>query len=78
MIIGIYGESNSGKTTLVEKLILALIEKGYKVGSVKNIHIEDFSIDTQGKDTWKHSRAGARVVVARSKNEGPWAGGWYH
>ena len=69
MILGIYGETKSGKTTLVERLIGALREKGYKVGSVKNIHVEDFTIDTEGKDTWKHSRAGAEVVVARSKDE---------
>lgn len=69
MILGIYGESKSGKTTIIERLIGALRENGYKVGSVKNIHIEDFSMDTEGKDTWKHSRAGAWIVVARSKDE---------
>ncbi len=69
MILGIYGESNSGKTMLVERLTRALREKSYKVGSVKNIHAENFTIDTEGKDTWKHTRAGADVVVARSKNE---------
>lgn len=69
MILGIYGESKSGKTTLVEKLIKALKEKGYRVSSVKKIHIQDFTIDTEGKDTWKHSKAGAQVVVAQSQNE---------
>jgi molybdopterin-guanine dinucleotide biosynthesis protein B len=69
MILGIYGESKSGKTTLVEKLIKAMKEKGYRVGSVKNIHIENFTIDTEGKDTWKHSRVGAEVVVANSQKE---------
>ncbi len=69
MILGIYGESKSGKTTLVEKLIKALKEKGYRVGSVKNIHIENFTIDTEGKDTWKHSKAGAEIVVANSQKE---------
>ena len=69
MILGIYGESNSGKTTLVEKLIRALKEKGYKVGSVKYIHEKNFTIDTEGKDTWKHSKAGTEVVVAHSENE---------
>lgn len=69
MILEIYGESKSGKTTFVEKLIEVLIEKGYKVCSVKKIHAQDFTIDTEGKDTWKHSRAGAQVVVAQSQNE---------
>jgi len=69
MILGIYGESNSGKTTLIVKLISSLKEKGFKVGSVKNIHTKDFTIDTQGKDTWRHKKAGAEIVVARSENE---------
>jgi molybdopterin-guanine dinucleotide biosynthesis protein B len=50
-------------------LILALKEKGYRAVSVKNIHIENFSIDTEKKDTWRHSRAGSEAVVARSENE---------
>ncbi len=69
MILGIYGKSKSGKTTLVEKLIKTLVERGYKVGSVKSIHVEDFSIDTEGKDTRRHSQAGAELVVARSEDE---------
>jgi molybdopterin-guanine dinucleotide biosynthesis protein B len=69
MILGVYGKSKSGKTTLVVKLISALKEKGYKVGSVKHIHIEDFTIDTEGKDTWEHTRAGSEVVVAHSEKE---------
>lgn len=69
MILGIYGESKAGKTTLVERLIGALREKGYKVCSVKKIHTQDFTIDTEGKDTWKHTKAGAQVVVAQSQNE---------
>lgn len=69
MILGIYGESKSGKTTLVEKLIKDLKEKDYGACSIKNIHIENFTIDTEGKDTWKHSKAGAQVVVAQSQNE---------
>ena len=69
MILGIYGKSNSGKTTLVEKLITALKEKGYKVASAKNIHVENFSMDSEGKDTWRHSKAGAEVVVANSEDE---------
>ncbi len=69
MILNIYGPSNSGKTQLAEKLIAALREKDYSVGTVKNIHVEDFSIDTEGKDTWRHHRAGAEMVVANSEDE---------
>lgn len=69
MILNVYGPSNSGKTTLVEKLITALREKDYSVGTVKNIHVGDFSIDTEGKDTWRHHKAGAEMVVANSEDE---------
>jgi molybdopterin-guanine dinucleotide biosynthesis protein B len=69
MILNFYGPSNSGKTQLVEKLIAALREKDYSVGSVKNIHVGDFSIDTEGKDTWRHHIAGAEIVVANSADE---------
>ena len=69
MILNIYGPSNSGKTQLVEKLVTALRERDYSVGTVKNIHVEGFSIDTEGKDTWRHYKAGAEMVVANSEDE---------
>ncbi len=69
MILCIYGESKTGKTTLISRLIGELKKKGYEVGAVKNIHIEGFTIDTEGKDTWEHTHSGAQVVVARSGDE---------
>ncbi|HOO55875.1 MAG TPA: molybdopterin-guanine dinucleotide biosynthesis protein B [bacterium] len=55
-------KSNAGKTTLVEKLIAALTGEGYKVGSIKfTSHV--FDPDTEGKDTWKHTRAGAYATA---------------
>ena len=67
-VIGICGYHNSGKTTLIEKLIKLLKNDGYKIATIKNIP-KKFSIDTEGKDTWKHSEAGASVVVASSPDE---------
>jgi len=67
-VIGICGYHNSGKTTLIEKLIKWLKNDGYKIATIKNIP-KKFSIDTEGKDTWKHSEAGASVVVASSPDE---------
>jgi molybdopterin-guanine dinucleotide biosynthesis protein B len=69
MILGFYGNSNSGKTTLVVEVIKALKDKGYKVGSLKHIHEENFTIDTQNTDTWKHTQAGSEIVVGHSKKE---------
>ena len=62
MIIGIYGYQDSGKTTLAEDVIIQLSEKGYRVSSVKHSpHKEE--IDEEGKDSWRHSKAGSDPVV---------------
>lgn len=68
MILGIYGHHNTGKTGLVERLIRELTLKGLRVASVKNIPRE-FSLDSEGKDTWRHREAGAGAVTASSLNE---------
>ena len=56
-VVGFYGKSNSGKTTLVTKLIEKLSNEGFKVASVKMTD-KEISIDSKQKDTWKHSKAG--------------------
>lgn len=57
-IVLIVGKSNSGKTTLMEKLIRELSARGFRVGSVKHTH-DKFNFDKQGKDSWRHKNAGA-------------------
>jgi len=69
MIIGVYGEKDSGKTTLVERLVRGLVKKDYRVGTIKHIHYDDFSVDTEGRDTWKHKNSGASIVVSSAPNE---------
>lgn len=68
MIIGIYGYSKSGKTTLIENLVKELSKK-YKVATIKHISEKNFSIDKEGKDTFRHRKAGASLTVAFSGNE---------
>ena len=53
MIIGIYGYPDAGKTQFVERLIDALVKKGYGVSSVKHTPHEK-TIDGEGKETWRH------------------------
>ncbi len=67
-IITIVGKSNSGKTTLIERLISRLTERGYKIGSVKHVH-DGFEMDKEGKDSWRHKQAGAAgtLVLTRDK-----------
>ena len=58
-IIAVVGRTNSGKTTLIEKLIPALARRGYRVATIKHHHHGDFEADHPGKDSWRHARAGA-------------------
>jgi len=53
----------------MEFVTSGLTTLGFKVGVAKHIHAEGFTIDTEGKDTWRHARAGARVVIGVSPNE---------
>ncbi|AEG59666.1 molybdopterin-guanine dinucleotide biosynthesis protein B [Desulforamulus ruminis] len=62
IVVSLVGCSNSGKTTLLEKLIQSLKDKGYRVGTVKH-HRGAFELDIPGKDTWRHAQAGADVVA---------------
>lgn len=63
------GHKESGKTTVVEDLVKELVNRDYKVGTIKHIPQKDFSLDTPETDTWRHARAGSEKVVALSPNE---------
>ena len=69
-IIGISGWSGNGKTTLLTRLIPALLERGYTVSSIKHAH-HKFDIDTPGKDSYRHREAGAQEVLISSSSR--WA-----
>lgn len=68
-VIQFKGFSKSGKTTVIESLIGYLTDNGSKVTAIKNIHIDSFTIDTPGKNTWKFSQAGADPVVSMAESE---------
>lgn len=61
--VAIVGRHNSGKTTLVVKLIEELSSRGLDVGSVKHHHHDRFEIDIPGKDSYRHRHAGASETV---------------
>jgi len=69
VIVAVVGSSNSGKTTAVEALIRGLSKRGYAVASAKHIPDPKFTIDTEGKDTWRHIKAGASTVLSVAPNE---------
>jgi molybdopterin-guanine dinucleotide biosynthesis adapter protein len=65
-VIGVAGFKNSGKTTLVEKLVGHLTNQGYRVSTVKHAH-HSFDIDHEGRDSFRHRKAGAAEVAVISK-----------
>ena len=64
-IISIVGNSGSGKTTFIEKLIPELKRCGLKVGTIKH-DVHGFEMDKPGKDSWRHKQAGASTTVISS------------
>jgi len=67
-IISIVGKSDSGKTTLIEKLVPELTRRGYRIATVKH-DVHGFEVDQEGKDSWRHKQAGAHTVVISSPNK---------
>lgn len=60
--------SNLGKTTLIEKIVKDLKNRGYKVGVIKH-DAHQFQIDYPGKDSYRFTEAGADNVVITSDNK---------
>ncbi|MGI9401729.1 MAG: molybdopterin-guanine dinucleotide biosynthesis protein B [Rhizobiaceae bacterium] len=69
-IIGITGWKNSGKTTMVAALVSELTARGFTVSTVKHAH-HSFEIDQEGRDSWKHRKAGAKETALVSSRR--WA-----
>ena len=69
-VIGITGFKNSGKTTLVERLVAEFTRRGLNVSTIKHAH-HAFDIDHKGRDSFRHRKAGAREVAVISRNQ--WA-----
>ncbi len=69
-MIQVAGFSNSGKTTLVEKLVISFTKENFKVGTLKHHgHGGELTSLDYGKDSWKHREAGAVVSGAVSKGQ---------
>ncbi len=62
LAVAFSGPSNSGKTTLIEKLILVLAPK-YKITAIKHDPKNKAIFDTEGKDSYRFFQAGANVIV---------------
>ena len=67
-VIGFYGYSNSGKTSLIERLIGDLRAEGLRVAAVK-ISDQALSLDQPGKDSDRYAQAGANGVALAGRAE---------
>ena len=64
-VLAVSGLHNSGKTTLLEKLLPALRSRGLKVGVIKHDG-HDFTPDVPGTDSFRLREAGAEGVAVFS------------
>ena len=67
--ISFVGRHNSGKTTLIERVIAELVARGHDIGSIKHHHHANFDIDHPGKDSYRHRAAGATETVIASPTQ---------
>jgi len=61
-IVSVVGKSESGKTTLLEKLIPELKSRGYRVATIKHAP-HGGSFDEPRKDSWRHIQAGSEATA---------------
>jgi molybdopterin-guanine dinucleotide biosynthesis protein B len=62
-VIGVVGWKDSGKTLVVERLVMSLVRRGFCVGTVKHVH-EAPALQPAAKDSAKHLDAGAEIAIA--------------
>lgn len=67
-VVSIVAKSGTGKTTLLEKLITEMNQRGYKIGVIKH-DAHRFDIDHEGKDSWRLTQAGADTMVISSSEK---------
>jgi len=65
-VFGVTGWKNSGKTTLMERLVAEICRRGFTVSTIKHAH-HNVDVDQPGKDSYRHRQAGASEVILASK-----------
>jgi molybdopterin-guanine dinucleotide biosynthesis protein MobB len=66
-VVSVVGHSNSGKTTLVEKIVPELRSRGYRVATIK--HAQEIHIDQPGTDSWRLIEAGSQATVLATQDK---------
>ena len=68
-VFSVAGYHHTGKTTVTVELIKNLKERGFTVTSIKDIHNENFTMEKEGSNSWKHAQASGDTVIARGISE---------
>ena len=67
-VVCVVGKSGVGKTYVVERLVVELKRRGYRVAAIKH-SAGGFEIDHEGKDTWRFAEAGSDAVAISSQQK---------
>lgn len=67
LAVAFSGSSNSGKTTLIEKISSSLTKSGYSVVTIKHDPKDKANFDTPNKDSFKFYQSGANSVIMGEK-----------
>lgn len=67
-VVCVIGEQDSGKTTLIERLIVEFIRRGYRVSTIKHT-AHAFELDREGSDSYRHTKAGAGKVALSHRTQ---------
>ncbi len=67
-VVSIVAKSGTGKTTLLEKLIIEMKRRGFSIGAIKH-DAHSFNIDHEGKDSWRLTQAGADTMLITSPDK---------
>lgn len=67
--VAVVGYKNTGKTTLVARLVAAFQQEGCRVGTCKHDGGHDFEYDRPGTDSQQHREAGAAVTLLASRTK---------
>ena len=67
-IVSVIGNSESGKTTLIIKLVQELKSRGYRVATIKHVP-QEVDFDEAGKDSWRHIQAGSEATAISSPDK---------
>lgn len=67
-LLAVVGGKHSGKTTVIENLIIELKNRGYRVGTIKEM-VRIPTLDTPATETDRYAQAGAETIIAVPRHE---------